>query len=201
MNFINQLITQLEKKTIVLASGSPRRIELLQGVGLRFSVQPSGIREEPVEGMPPADYARHYARLKAQEVAGRETAGLIISADTVVALDEHLFGKPGNYGEAAHMLRTLSGRTHQVITGFCLLTPQEEIVDFEQTSVTFYDLSEPEIEAYVQSGEPFDKAGAYGIQGLGALFIKEIRGCYYNVVGFPLGKFYQTLKQLKNFST
>ena len=94
------------------------------------------------------------------------------------------------------MLQELSGKTHQVITGFCLLTHNQEILDFDETKVTFYPLSADEIETYLDSGEPFDKAGAYGIQGPASLFVRKINGCYFNVVGFPLGKFYQCLKQI-----
>ena len=121
---------------------------------------------------------------------------LIIAADTIVTLDGHIFEKPSGHIQAEQMLRQLSNRTHEVISGFCLLTHDDKILDHQTSRVTFYKLSDPEIEMYLSSDEPFDKAGAYGIQGFASLFIKKLEGCYFNVVGFPLGKFYQHLKEL-----
>jgi len=195
MKFIS-LLCNLEAKKIVLASQSPRRIELLRSVGLDFEIYPPQFAEKPIPGFSPVDYVRHNASEKAHWVAKHVEYDLVIAADTVVTLDGHIFEKPGGHGEARHMLRQLSNRTHEVITGFCLLTRDEKVIDHEKTRVTFYRLSDAEIEMYLNSDEPFDKAGAYGIQGFAALFIKQLEGCYFNVMGFPLGKFYQHLKEL-----
>lgn len=196
MKFIT-LLCQLEEKKIVLASQSPRRIELLRSVGLEFEIYPPQTEEKIRPGMSPVEYVRHNAGEKAHWVAGHVDADLVIAADTVVTMDGRIFEKPAGHRQAEEMLRRLSNRTHRVVTGFCLLGREREIVDHEDTAVAFYPLSDREIEMYLQSDEPFDKAGAYGIQGFAALFIRELKGCYFNVMGFPLGKFYQ---HLKNFS-
>lgn len=195
MKFIS-LLCNLEDKKIVLASQSPRRIGLLRSVGLEFEIYPPQFDEKPLPGFSPSDYVQHNASEKAHWVAKHVEYDLIIAADTVVTLDGHIFEKPDGHNEANNMLQKLSDRTHDVITGFCLLTPEEKIIDHELTRVTFYKLSDTEIEMYLNSDEPFDKAGAYGIQGFAALFIKWLEGCYFNVMGFPLGKFYQRLKKL-----
>ncbi len=190
------LLCNLEEKKIVLASQSPRRIDLLRSVGLEFEIYPPQFDEKPMPGFSPVDYVRHNASEKAHWVAKHVEHDLVIAADTVVTLNDHIFEKPAGHSDAQSMLKQLSGRSHEVITGFCLLTPDEKIIDHELTRVTFYELSVAEIEMYLNSDEPFDKAGAYGIQGFAALFIKQLEGCYFNVMGFPLGKFYQQLKKL-----
>ena len=196
MKFIS-LLCNLEEKKVVLASQSPRRIELLRSVGLEFEIYPPQIEEKIVPGLSPIEYVRHNAAEKAHWVARHVSYDLIIAADTVVTLDNQIFEKPDGHRQAEEMLRQLSNRTHQVISGFCLLSHRSEIIDHEMTEVTFYPLSDPEIEVYLNSDEPFDKAGAYGIQGFASLFIRQLKGCYFNVVGFPLGKFYQHLKKMK----
>jgi septum formation protein len=196
MKFIS-LLCNLEDKKIVLASQSPRRIEMLRSVGLDFEIFPSGIDEIPRTGMSPVDYVRHNASEKARWVADHVPHDLIIAADTVVSLNDKIFEKPANRSQAREMLEQLSGCTHQVVTSFCLLGRSADIIDHEITQVTFHPLSEAEIDMYLQSHEPFDKAGAYGIQGFASLFIKKIEGCYFNVVGFPLSKFYQHLKRIE----
>jgi septum formation protein len=196
MKFIT-LLCDLEEKKIVLASQSPRRIELLRSVGLEFEIYPPQFDEKSMPGVTPVDYVKHNASEKAHWVAKHVEYDLIIAADTVVTLDGHIFEKPGGHREAQNMLQQLSDKTHNVITGFCLLTANETILDHESTRVTFYKLSKAEIEMYLNTDEPFDKAGAYGIQGFAALFIRQLEGCYFNVMGFPLGKFYQHLKQLR----
>lgn len=193
--FLTELCN-LRNKTIVLASRSPRRKRLLESVGLHFRVVPAQVSEAQPAAVEASTYARNLARRKAHWVADRTQADLIIGADTIVVVGENVLEKPDNGEQARAMLRTLSGRWHQVITGLCLLTPEKEIVDSVTTRVRFANLTDQEIEAYLRSGEPLDKAGAYGIQGLAALFIPEIQGCYYNVVGFPLPRFYQHLKTL-----
>jgi septum formation protein len=195
MKFIT-LLCKLEDKRIVLASQSPRRIELLRSIGLEFEIYPPQIEEKFQTGVSAAEYVRYKASGKAHWVAEHSYYDLIIAADTIVTLNDRIFEKPRNTKQASNMLRELSDKTHQVITGFCLLSSRQEIADHEVTNVTFYSLTEGEIEMYLNSDEPFDKAGAYGIQGFASLFIKEISGCYFNVVGFPLGKFYQHLKKM-----
>jgi septum formation protein len=186
----------LENKEIILASESPRRKILLETVGLKVKIVPANLEEFNHEYSSPVDYVLLNAQNKARMVATRLSYDLIISADTIVFLGKKIYEKPLNRDEAHRMLEELSGKTHQVITGFCLLTPDQEILDFDETKVTFYPLSGDEIDTYLDSGEPFDKAGAYGIQGPASLFVRKIAGCYFNVVGFPLGKFYQCLKQI-----
>ncbi len=195
MKFIS-ILCRLENKKIILASQSPRRIELLRSVGLDFDIYPSNIEEKIGPGMSPREYVEHNASKKGNWVAEHTSYDMIIAADTVVTLDGRIFEKPDNRKQARDMLEQLSNKTHQVITGFSLLTPKQQIIDHEITDVTFYDLSQEEIEMYLRSDEPFDKAGAYGIQGLASLFIRQIAGCYFNVVGFPLAKFYHHLKRL-----
>ncbi|UCF62741.1 MAG: septum formation protein Maf [bacterium] len=195
MKFIT-LLCDLEHKKIVLASQSPRRIELLRSVGLEFEIYPPRIEEKSLPGFSPEDHVCHVASEKAHWVAKHVNYDMIIAADTIVTLDGHIFEKPSGHRQAEQMLKELSDRTHDVITGFCLLTPEEKVIDYEKTRVTFYKLSDSEIEMYLNSDEPFDKAGAYGIQGFASLFIRQLEGCYFNVVGFPLGKFYQHLKKL-----
>jgi len=196
MKFIS-LLCRLEDKKIVLASQSPRRIELLRSVGLEFEIYPPQIEEKRPPGMSPVEYVRHNAGEKAHWVSQHLDFDLIISADTVVTRGNDIFEKPATRTQAEEMLHRLSGKTHQVITGFCLQGKNRHIIDHEITEVTFYPLSQAEIKIYLQSDEPFDKAGAYGIQGFASLFIEKIEGCYFNVVGFPLGKFYQQLKSFR----
>jgi septum formation protein len=195
MEFISQLCN-LQNKSIVLASQSPRRIELLRSTGLKFEIYPPKIEEKIRDEMFPADYVRHNASEKAHWVAEKVKFDLIISADTVVTVNSKIFGKPSDPVHAKEMLKELSNREHTVFTGFCLLTNKQLIIDYEETRVRFYPLREAEIDMYLLTEEPFDKAGAYAIQGFASLFIKNIMGCYFNVVGFPLGKFYQNLKKL-----
>lgn len=195
MKFVTRLC-DLENKKVVLASQSPRRIDLLRSVGLTFEIYPPKIAENYKRAFHPEEYVRHTASDKAHWVAEHTDYDLIIAADTVVTVNKHLFEKPRHSMQAREMLRELSDRTHRVITGFCLLTARQVIIDHEMTRVTFYQLSDSEIDMYLQTQEPFDKAGAYGIQGFGSLFIRKLEGCYFNVVGFPLGKFYQQLKRL-----
>lgn len=168
---------------------------LLRQIGLRFDVVPSGADEPVPDGARPADVAERLAVAKARAVAAGREAGLVIGADTVVVLDGLILGKPSGPEEAAGMLRTLSGRRHEVITGIAVVdastgrTRSDAVV----TEVTFAPLSEELIERYVATSEPLDKAGAYGIQGFGALLIEGIEGCYFNVVGLPLRRLAELL--------
>ncbi len=185
----------IEKK-IILASASPRRQALLRQVGFQFETYASNIDEDSVTGPDPETVVTVLSREKAKTVAMSFQDALIVGADTIVVLDGVILGKPKNHMDATRMLQSLSGREHVVYTGFTIHDrPSDKTVTaYEKTTVTFRSLARDEIEEYVQSGSPMDKAGAYGIQDdYGALFVERIEGCFYNVVGFPLTKFYQTL--------
>lgn len=178
---------------LVLASASPRRRELLTQAGYAFTVHPAHIPEDPLAGEEPLAYVTRLAREKAQAVYGqlagdlaRDGALTVLGADTTVTLDEQILGKPEDAGDAARMLRMLSGRSHRVITGVALATATGTEVAAEITSVWFREVSDAEIAAYVASGEPMDKAGGYGIQGRAARWIPRVEGCYFNVVGLPI---------------
>ncbi|MBN2415762.1 septum formation inhibitor Maf [bacterium] len=184
-------------ETIILASKSPRRAELLRQIGLSFTVVPAAIDEERISADHPADLAMILARQKAEAVAAGGGSGLIIGADTVVYLQGETLGKPASPGDAFDMLQRLSGKTHHVYTGFVLLdTAGGDVTDVAATAVTFKTLDDWEIEAYIATGSPMDKAGAYGIQDVSSLFVTRIDGCFYNVVGFPLNRFYEALVEL-----
>lgn len=177
---------------LVLASQSPRRREILERAGFEFTVRAAGIPEEPEPGETPVAYVKRLSRTKASAVARAEDE-VILGADTVVVLDEHILEKPRDFADAARMLRMLSGRTHAVLTGICLVANGSTVEDYAETRVHFLELSEAEIEGYVASGEPMDKAGGYAIQGLASKFIDRIEGCYFNVVGLPVALVYQRL--------
>jgi septum formation protein len=188
----------LKDLKIILASASPRRRELLEQVGFRVQVIPSFISESAPSDTDYPEHARMMAKQKASKVAGGYPDHLVLGADTIIVCDDQPLGKPNDTSEVRYMLNLLSGAWHQVISGICLLKVSEglEIVDHAVTDVHFYPLTPQDIEEYIQSGEPFDKAGAYGIQGLGARFVQEVRGCFYNVVGLPLGILWQYVKHL-----
>lgn len=180
---------------LILASGSPRRHELLLAAGLDHVVHPAEIPEERRPEESPLDFVRRLAAEKARAV--QACAGdIVLGADTIVLLDDEVFGKPADDDDAAWMLRRLSGREHSVCTGICLLSAGREIVDAATTKVSFARLTEDEISAYVSSGEPRDKAGAYAIQGRASKFIGSIEGSYHNVVGLPVALVYRYLKTL-----
>jgi septum formation protein len=189
---------------LILASASPRRRELLTQAGVRFEVRPAHIPEDPLPGEEPVAYVTRLAREKAEAVF-RELAGAlsargraeksddaeggplaVLGADTTVTLDGQILGKPADAADAARMLRLLSGRSHRVITGVALKTAEGVEVAAEVTAVRFVSLSDAEIDAYVATGEPMDKAGAYAVQGGAGRWIPRIEGCYFNVVGLPL---------------
>lgn len=178
---------------LILASASPRRRELLAQAGFTFEVRPAHVNEDPRPNEDPIAYVVRLARDKAQcvfdEIGSREPGSpqvVVLGADTTVTLDGHILAKPEDAAEAARMLRMLSGRTHRVVTGVALATAKGTEVAAEVTGVQFLSLSDQEIAAYIGTGEPMDKAGAYGIQGLAAKWIPRIEGCYFNVVGLPL---------------
>jgi septum formation protein len=190
---------------LVLASASPRRQELLRNAGIPFVVHPTDIPEVPHPGEAPRDFAERMAREKAMAVSLQRPHDTILGADTVVAVDEQVLGKPRDEADAARMLRLLSGRSHLVITGVCLLGPPLgtenrelgtgfEDVHSETTQVTMDSLSEQDISSYIATGEPMDKAGAYAIQGTASRWIPRIDGDYFNVVGLPVSLVYRMLR-------
>lgn len=180
---------------IVLASSSPRRQELLMQVGVPFRVIPSQFDETASSPMAPGDLVEFLALSKARSVSETVPGSLVIGADTVVTIDGDILGKPRDRADAVAMLQRLSGRSHQVLTGVALVQEGRQLVGHEVTTVHFRPLSPGEIERYVDSGEPMDKAGAYGIQGRAAVMISSIEGDYFNVVGLPLCRTVQMLTQ------
>ena len=182
----------------VLASASPRRLALLAQIGILADVHPSNFAELEGVNSSACDLVKTNARGKGLDVLQAcQKSDVVIAADTVVALDSKILEKPKDVADAKAMLRSLSGRTHQVMTGVAIFHNERELIDVVTTAVSFRQLTEAEIEAYVTTGEPLDKAGAYGIQGYGALLVENIDGCYNNVVGLPLTKLYQMLSALE----
>ena len=184
---------------LILASASPRRAEILRSAGLQFTVLSSAVDETPMPSEVPQDLVRRLALAKAELVAARALGpAIVIAADTVVVLEGAILGKPRTSEDARQMLEKLSGRTHSVMTGVALIRlPDAERREFiEATQVHFASVSNEEILKYLGSGEPFGKAGAYAIQGLGGRFIPRIDGCYFNVVGLPLARLWHELSLL-----
>ncbi len=175
-------------KNIILASNSPRRRELLEQIGLPFVADPADVDERLLPGEKAEPYAVRVALDKARVAAGRAGTGVVIAADTIVVLGDDILGKPADSRDAEHMLALLSGNRHRVISGLAVMDAETKrtLTGAAVTSVWFRDLHAEEIRAYVSTGEPLDKAGAYGIQGKGALLVTRIEGCYFNVVGLPL---------------
>jgi septum formation protein len=173
---------------IILASKSPRRQELLRQIGVRFQVVPSDITEELTPGAPPETVAVRLASAKARDVSASHPDRIVLGADTIVVAGGEMLGKPENAADARRMLKSLSGRGHEVITGVALVrrSTGQEVSGFERTTVYFHSLADEEIERYIATGEPADKAGAYAIQGRAALLISGIAGDYSNVVGLPI---------------
>jgi septum formation protein len=186
----------LHPPPLILASASPRRAQLLKQIHLPFVVKVSTACEERNVSCDPIEHVLELSRRKAENVSARVQTGLVLGVDTIVVLNGHILGKPNSHEEAKHMLRCLSGRTHNVFSGLTLIRAEDGELhsDYSRTEVNMRTLSEEEIEAYVATGEPLDKAGAYGIQGRAAPFVEEIHGCYYNVVGLPLSKLVEMLK-------
>lgn len=186
----------LENINIILASKSPRRRELMEFIKHEFEIIPS-LKEEVVpEGLDIDDIPAFLAAQKALDISRDRRDSLVIGCDTVVTLGGVIMGKPSDETDAKAMLMRLSGRTHTVISGVCLCYMGRTMTFTEKTSVTFYDLTEEEIDSYIASGSPLDKAGAYGIQDGAALFVKKIDGDYYNVVGLPVAKLAREIKTL-----
>jgi septum formation protein len=190
---------------LVLASASPRRQELLRNAGIPFVMQPTDIPEIPQLGEAPCTFAERMAREKALAVSRLRPSDFILGADTIVVVDSQILGKPRDGADAARMLRLLSDRTHQVITGVCLVPPQartenrkpgtgSEEVRSETTLVTMDHFSDEDIGSYIATGEPMDKAGAYAIQGMASRWVSRIEGDYFNVVGLPVSLVYKMLR-------
>ncbi len=180
---------------LILASSSPRRKELLENLHLTFEISSSNVDESFDADLSPKQAVMELAARKARFVSNRHQDAFVIGSDTVVVLGGKILGKPASKEEAFHMLKGLSGETHSVYTGVSIISStNKEIQFYEKTDVTFWELSLEEIETYIRSGEPFDKAGGYGIQGFGSFLVREIKGDYYTVVGLPVSR---TIRELQ----
>ena len=186
-----------KKVKLVLASGSPRRIELLKMLGCKFQSIPSKVEEKINPRLSPIQNVKRLSCLKVLDVASKISAGIIVAADTIVVLGKKILGKPKNKKEAQEMLKTLSGKEHRVITGLAIIDAKTKkmLQDVVISKVKFRKLSNNLIDKYIASGEPLDKAGAYGIQGKGTLLVESIEGDYFNVVGLPLNALNQLLEK------
>jgi septum formation protein len=179
---------------LILASSSPRRAELLAAAGIPFETVAVDVDESILKLEPPGDHVRRLAREKAQVAFATHSGRVVLGADTIVLVGGEMMGKPRDQADAIRMLRLLSGREHEVLTGVAIVSPRGVAVEVARTRVWFNPLTEAEIAEYVASGEPMDKAGAYGIQGRGSRFIDRIAGSYSNVVGLPVALVYRLLK-------
>jgi septum formation protein len=186
-------------ETLLLASQSPRRRELLEQTGIELEIVPSDIDEEDISIKNPVEYVKSLSFMKAEKIAKAYPDLWILGADTIVVLQDQILGKPESEHHAMEMLRLLSDREHLVFTGFCIMNKHKQTVikTAVKTRVWFKSLSDQEIKWYVNTKEPFDKAGAYGIQGLGAFLVKKISGSYSNVVGLPVCEVIEALMELK----
>jgi septum formation protein len=184
-------------KTIVLASGSPRRKEILEKTGLPFVVDPSNFEEDLKQDLEPKELAKALSLGKAKDVAKRHKNAIVIGADSITLLNGKVLGKPHTIEKAIKMLLDLSGSTHSAITGYTIIDTESGKIfsDAVETKIYFRDLSKEEIEKYVATGEPLDKAGAYAIQGKGKKLVEKIEGDYYNVMGLPLSSLVKNLKK------
>lgn len=187
----------LELPKLILASGSPRRAEILTSVGWKFEKQVADVDETEFLNEKPNNYVQRLAREKAEKVAENYKNALVLGADTIVVIDNKIIGKPKDFDDARRMLRMLSGNWHEVLTGIAIVkvseNKSETRTNLQKTRVKFVELSDAEIEFLVEKGEPLDKAGAYAVQAQAALFIEEIKGDYWNVVGLPVNLVYQTI--------
>jgi septum formation protein len=183
------------RRVLVLASTSARRQQILHAAGIPFVVRAPNVKEERRERESPGDYVRRLAEEKAFAVR-KERGEIVLAGDTVVVVDQHILEKPLDGADAARMLRLLSAREHEVITGICLRGDERKIVDSATTRVRFVAMTEGEIARYVESGEPMGKAGAYAIQGLASRFIDRVEGGYFNVVGLPISLVYRHLRAM-----
>jgi len=195
-------MARVQLPTIILASASPRRAELLRSAAIPFTVDVADIAEDLHSGERPVQHAERLAREKVEVVAKRNPEKIVLGADTIVVVDDEILGKPRNAADADRMLRLLSGRSHQVITGVCLVSlktgTRKLEAGSEQTIVHFTQLSEKDIADYIATGEPMDKAGAYAIQGIASRWISRIEGDYANVVGLPVALVWKMLQKFPN---
>ncbi|HHU83710.1 MAG TPA: septum formation protein Maf [Clostridiales bacterium] len=180
---------------ILLASASPRRKELMEKAGFSIEIKPSDTDENIVFDGNVGEYVMKLAEIKSIDASADD---IVVSADTVVAIDNKILGKPENRQAAYDMLKTLSGNIHSVYTGVCVKKGKVKEIFFEKTDVEFFDLTDEEIYKYIDTGEPFDKAGGYGVQSKACIFVKRIDGDYYNVVGLPIAKVYRAVSKLVN---
>lgn len=194
-----ELVRRLvSEEPLVLGSSSPRRRRILDGLDLEFIVDAPDVDESVEKGEAPEEHVKRLAWLKAATVAGRYEKGTVIAADTIVLLDDKILGKPAGAREAVEMLKTLRGRRHEVLTGVAVLRCSDGAgaVGVESTDVSVRNLSDDDIESYVEGGEPLDKAGSYAIQDCGAAIVEEVSGCFYNVVGLPVALLCDALSRL-----
>lgn len=181
--------------SLILASSSPRRKELLENLQFPFEVSSSDVDESFDPVLTPGEIVMELSSRKAKAVSKEYPASFVIGADTIVVLEGHVLGKPKDRAEAISMLQKLSGKTHSVFTGVSIVAPEKEKTFYVKTDVVFWELTDEEIHSYISTGEPFDKAGAYGIQGFGSALVKEIAGDYFAVVGLPVSR---TVRELRN---
>jgi septum formation protein len=204
-SMMNDKCSMLRLPKLILASGSPRRAEILNFVGWEFEKRVANIDETELPGEKAEDYVRRLAREKAVAVAENYENALVLGADTIVLIDNQIIGKPKDLDDARRMLRLLSGRRHEVFTGVALVEKNSKfkiqnsksVVDLQKTGVKFAELTDEEIEFLVEKGEPLDKAGAYAVQAQAALFIEKIEGDYWNVVGLPVNLVYELVKSIQ----
>ena len=188
---------------LILASSSPRRAQILRDAGFDFSIQPANVDESLAPGEAVEAYVTRIAQAKAHAVAGRAladgTPAIVIAADTVVLAGKQILPKPKDADDARRMLRLLNATTHEVLTGLFVIRAYDGIsfAHLERTRVEFTRISDLDIDAYIQTKEPFDKAGAYGIQGIGGRFVRKVDGCYFNVMGLPLSRLWEILRQMR----
>lgn len=189
-------------RKIILASKSPRRVELFEKYGLSAKICPAQVEETlPEEIKSPCEAVKYLAHIKAAKVAENFSSDeIIIAADTLVSIDNTLLGKPENREEACNMMKLLSGRTHEVISGVCVISNGKTVCDSVKTQVLFKELSEEEINSYIDCDDCYDKAGGYGIQSIAGVFVKEIKGDYYNVVGLPIARLFEILEKDFNYA-
>ena len=194
---MNPFVPEHLQQRLLLASASPRRREILENLGFEFEILPTGVDEEEVPWHDPVGAAKLLAEIKAVEAQRSRPRGTIIGADTIVLCEGVRMGKPGDGAEARAMLERLSGRSHEVVTGIALVAPPNiRLIEAERTTVVFRPITAEEISRYVATGEPFDKAGAYAIQGYAAAFVERIEGCYFNVVGLPVALLFRMFRRL-----
>lgn len=191
----------MQNKKILLASGSPRRKELLARMGVDFDIKPCDLDETYDESLNPIEVVEYLAKLKAEYINNTVEDYVVIGSDTIVSIDEHILGKPKDKDDAYNMIKKLSDNWHEVITGICIFNGEEYLLEHEITRVHFVKMSEEEIQNYISLDEPYDKAGGYGVQGIAGMYIDSIEGDYYNIMGFPMAKVLNMLKRMSVISS